>query len=367
MTAVPPGSPFDEGVYRALCENLGVPLLACDTGLKICLWNHAAARLFGAAEQRMIGAPVVSVFPLERRGAVELMARDAIHSGNPHHLDFDDRDATGKRRELTCSFAPIVTDAGNRIGASMCITDISLRMAVQSELHQQRKMASLGNLAGAVAHHFNNILGGITTGVDFALGVGSPETAMRVLNQTSKALARATALLKGLMVFSEGDRRGEDLSDLTEVVNDVADEIERAVAATGIAFTLRMPRLPVLPVGRSQLSTVLRNLTQNAIEAMPDGGALTITVAPQADRLLLHVRDTGRGMDDEQLLYLFEPFRSTKGRLSADDSGGAGLGLAIAHGIVQTMGGTINVTSQIGKGSCFTVSLPLAVGERGRD
>lgn len=367
MTAPQPGSLFGDGFYRGLCENLGVPLIACDAQLHVRMWNHAAARLFGAAEDRMIGTPVVSVFPLERRAVVEAMARDAITNGNPHHLDFDDRDATGKRRELACTFAPILNDATERIGASLCIRDISLRIAVQSEIHHQRKMASLGNLAGAVAHHFNNILGGITTGVDFALGVGSPETAMRVLSQTSKALVRATALLKGLMVFSEGDRRGEDLSDFTEVVNDVADEIERAVATTGITFTLRMPQLPVLPVGRSQLATVLRNLTQNAIEAMPEGGTLTITVAPQADRLLLHVRDTGRGMDEEQLLYLFEPFRTTKGRLTADEGGGAGLGLAIAHGIVQTMGGTINVSSQLGKGSCFTISLPLAVGERRRE
>ncbi|MCH7995851.1 MAG: HAMP domain-containing histidine kinase, partial [Planctomycetes bacterium] len=149
-------------------------------------------------------------------------------------------------------------------------------------------------------------------------------------------------------------------SDFTEIVNDLAEEIEKAVEGRNIEFVLTMPQLPVMCVERMRVRTVLHNIAQNAIEAMPDGGTLTIDVSLDDEKIVTRICDTGVGLDEAAKSRIFEPFWSTKGELTpqSDSAEGTGLGLAIAHGLVQTIGGTIEVTSEPGKGATFVVTLP---------
>lgn len=348
-----------DSYYRLLCEQMGVAVTACNPDLLIQTWNRAATRMFGAAPERMIGAPLVAVLPAAHRESAQRMLAESIASGNSFQLDFDDHDPGGEKRELSCTIAPIVQESGERLGASACFRDITARIRLQSEVDATRKMAALGAMAGAVAHHFNNILGGVVTSVDFAIMRDDPATDRRVLTQTGKSMQRASAVLRGLLAFAEGDRRGEDLADVTEVISEVADDLEELVHDKKIVFTVEMPRLPVIPIGRSQLRAVLHHITLNAIEAMPEGGSLSITVKCEGAQLHIAVRDSGHGLDENALSHLFEPFFTSKKNLTTVDGQGAGLGLAIAHGIVQSMGGSIRVSSRPGEGACFTVTLPI--------
>ena len=195
----------------------------------------------------------------------------------------------------------------------------------------------------------------------YAMASGDPGVRDRVLEQAGWALARVMILLKGLLAFAEGDPQADDFSDFTEVVNELADEIEGGLEGSSVEFVLNMPKLPVLPVGRRQVLTILRNITRNAIEAMPDGGTLRIDVFLEAQSLLILISDTGCGLDDATRSRIFEPLWSTKGGLSAGSTKVAGLGLAIAHGLIHVLGGKITVASEPGKGSCFRVVLPRPV------
>lgn len=345
-----------DAYYRQLCEHLGVALIATDLDLNIRTWNTAAARAFGAAAERMIGTPISLIMPQERRQAAERTLRRAIETGETTQFEFQHRDAHGERRELAGTVAPVVSESGERIGASICIRDITRRIAMHDELLESRKMVALGEMAGAIAHHFNNILGGIVTSIDYAGASGDPAIKGRVLEQVGRALQRATTLVNGLLAFAEGDRRTDDLSDLTEIVNEVAHEIKRNIEGRNIEFTLELPELPALPVASAQVMTVLRNIAQNAIEAMPDGGSLRIDVSLDDDSVVVLISDTGRGLEASAKSRIFEPFWSTKGVVAAGGGEATGLGLAIAHGLVQMIGGTISVTSQPGKGSCFRVT-----------
>ncbi|MHC4696750.1 MAG: two-component system sensor histidine kinase NtrB [Planctomycetota bacterium] len=347
-----------EAYYRQLCEHIGVALIATDADLSIRAWNLAAARMFGAASDRMIGTPVISVIPQNSREEGERILKRPMATGETFQFEFQYRDDQGRERELMGTIAPVVSESGERVGASICIRDITRRMTLQDEVNQSRKMASLGELAGAMAHHFNNILGGVITSVDYANESGDPAVLRRVTRKIGRALQRAATLVNGLLAFAEGDRRADDLSDFTEVVNDVADEFERATERRGIELILDMPQLPVLSVVRSQVHTILHNIVQNAIEAMPDGGTLRIDVSLEDKSLITRVSDTGCGLDEAARVRIFEPFWSTKGMISTDTGEGTGLGLAIAHGLVQMLGGSIRVTSELKKGSCFTVILP---------
>jgi len=347
-----------EAYFRELCEQIGVALIATDVELNIRTWNAAAARMFGVAAERMLGTPVVSVIPLDRRIPAERMFHRAVEAGETGELEFQHRDSLGEARELSGTIAPVVSESGVHIGASICIRDVTRRIHLQSEVHESRKMAALGAMAGAIAHHFNNVLGSVVTSIDYAGACSDAALTKRVLGQTSRALMRASALVNGLLAFAEGAPRAEDLSDLTELMNDVADELEGTIEGRNIGFILNLPTLPVVPVPRTQLFTILRNISQNAIEAMPNGGSLRIDVSLSESAAVIVVSDTGCGLDKDTQSRIFEPFWSTKSDRLAGSTGATGLGLAIAHGLAQVIGATITVASEPNKGSSFTVTVP---------
>lgn len=349
---------FGEAYFRELCDQLGMAVVATDAELIITLWNSAAARLFGAAADQMRGTTILSVFPQERRAVAERMLRKALNPGEGSEFEFDYRDATGKRREYAAAIAPIVNMAGERCGVSLCVRDITRRIALQTDLAETRKMAALGEMAGAIAHHFNNVLGGIITGIDYANQSNDPAITHRVLEQVSKALLRTSSLVNGLLAFSEGGPHEDDLSDLTELLNSLADENEFSLAGRGIEVTTSYANLPVIPVPREQILIVLRNIIQNAVEAMPEGGVLGFSGRVSDAGIVVGISDTGKGMDDDAMSRMFEPFWTTKGALATVQGRAAGLGLAISHGIVQRLGGTIRVHSQVGKGTTVEVCIP---------
>lgn len=353
-----PSGVLNDTYFRLLFEHVGVALVATDQELTIRAWNTAAARMFGAGAERMIGTPLVHVLPHERRHVAEHLLRSAVISGEASDLEFHDRDAQGRTRELIASIAPIVTEGGDRVGASMCIRDITRRIALQNELNHSRKMAALGQMAGAISHHFNNTLGGVITSIDFASASDDPNVKERVLAQTSRALLRVTTLVNGLLAFAEGDQRASDLCDFTELLFELADDLETDITGKGIEFILNVPKMPVLPVPRVQMMTVLHNITENAIEAMPNGGSLRIDASMEKDILRVAIHDSGAGLDENALSRLFEPFYSTKRGAILGSEQAKGLGLAVAHGIVQVLGGSISVSSKLGEGSTFYVAVP---------
>ncbi len=356
-------APIDtDTFYRLLCEHLGVALVATDEDLNIRIWNNAASRMFGAAADQMAGTPIDSVFPQEARDLAGRLLRRAFETGETLPFEFRHRDARGFHRELIATFAPVAAETGERIGVSASVRDITKRIELQQELDDSRKMASLGELAGAIAHHFNNILGGIITSADYAGESGDPDTMARVLKQTGQALLRASRLVNGLLVFAEGDHYADDLSDLTEIVLTLVDDLERELVDSSIVLAVDLPKLPVIPVARAQVATILRNITRNAIEAMPDGGTLGIEIALEDNEVAIEVTDTGRGLDEAAKGRVFEPFWTTKAKPLGKPGEAVGLGLAIAHGLAQVFGGSISVSSRLNEGSRFRLTIPRSAG-----
>jgi PAS domain S-box-containing protein len=354
----------DSDFYRQLFEHAGVAFIATDEDFIIRNWNAAASRMFGASPESMIGTPLHSIVPQKQREQALKLFRRAIDHGEISELEFPYHDERGERRDLTVVISPIVPQPGTRIGVSAFMRDVTRRSKLQSQLLQSRKMAALGEMAGAMAHFFNNILGGIITSVDFARNSDDLVLKARILNQISEALSRATDLLEGLLSFAEGDRKDEDLSDVTEIVLSMADDFEAVLKAQNIKLVLDVPKLPVMEVPRVQMMTALRNVVQNAIDAMPDGGTLTIAVSLETDRIVTRIADTGCGLSEEELSRVFEPFWSTKGSLAGGSKESLGLGLSVAHGILQFIGGSVTAASTLGEGSTFIISLPRRKFER---
>jgi len=250
----------------------------------------------------------------------------------------------------------------------------------QVQLIQVEKMAAVGQLAAGVAHELNNPLGGILGYSQFALEkinqkpfsqFGREDTAdfLQYLRDIEQQTKRCRSIIQNLLKFSRSSRKEEfEPTDLNQVVNETLTFTRHQVERSKVKLVQNLEEdLPLITGHVSQLQQVFTNLILNAVQAMPQGGTLTISTAVYRDKDEIHVSfaDTGEGIPKENLDKIFEPFFSTK-RVGE----GTGLGLSVSYGLIRNHGGEIKVTSEKGQGSVFTVILPVsqekATAESGR-
>jgi PAS domain S-box-containing protein len=351
-----PVVPVDDHYFHHLCDHAGVAMISTDTDLVIKTWNAAASKMFGASSNGMVGTGLMGIIPAETRETAERVMRKTIVRGDITHFEFRHRDAQGQPRTLAVAVSPVVEDDGRRIGALACVRDITRRIQLEGELAKRDKMSSLGSMAGRLAHHFNNILGGIVTSVDFALVSDDPHLQRETLKRTSDALARASKLIEALLAFAEGDRRHSDVCDLTEAIIFVANYVEKEFTEAGITLEMELGAIPVTTVPRVQIITVLENVLHNCVDALEVGGKASLTSRLEEDGVVvLTIADNGCGMEEEELRRAFEPFFSTKSMRGGDFEHHPGLGLAVAHGILEDLGHTILVKSVKNEGTTVTI------------
>ena len=230
------------------------------------------------------------------------------------------------------------------------------RMRLQDQLRHADRLATIGQLAAGVAHELNEPLGNILGFAQLALKVPSmPRQAHGDVEKIVRSCLHARQVIKKLMMFARQELPQKTGVNLNELVQEGLFFLETRCKRQGIEVIRSLdPELPEITADSSQLHQVLVNLVVNAIQAMSDGGKLTLGTAVAGDRVTLIVEDTGSGMSDEVMKKLFIPFFTTK-----DVGQGVGLGLAVVHGIVAGHWGTIEVHSKAGMGSRFEVSLPI--------
>jgi len=230
--------------------------------------------------------------------------------------------------------------------------------AMQVRVAQSERLASLGMLAAGVAHEVNNPLGAILTLTALTLEDMRPDDPSRKdLEEVVRQSARCRDIVKSLLAFSRQSKTDKELVDL----NKILEETLSLVAKQAQFFNVNVirdwdPELPAVMADQSQLQQVFMNILMNAVQAMEERGTITVVTryVASASCVELAISDTGRGIPCEQIDRIFDPFFTSKG--SGD---GTGLGLSIAYGIVTTHGGTISVQSEVGKGSTFTIRLPV--------
>jgi PAS domain S-box-containing protein len=351
--AVPQGVDY----YRQLCQYTGIGVIATNTRLEISFWNASATRLFGASSELMIGQPIASIVPSERRGLAVGLLRRAIDDMKVSEFEIRHRDADGNMMYLMFTISPILDERANPIGASACVRNITRRVEMERKLAQSQRLASLSTFAGGVAHHFNNLLGGIATTVDYAMESGDHVTARRALRLTADAVVRASRLVENLLSFSEGDWKETDLADVTETVCYYLDKIEESLRSDAIDLQVVLGTSRIVPVPFNRMLTILKSLITNSREAMPKGGSICVTLQQDADHVILQIEDTGAGISEEDLPHVFEPFFSTK-QDQREGEPRSGLGLAVVHGLVTDLGGSIQIRSRRGEGTLVEVVIP---------
>jgi signal transduction histidine kinase len=234
--------------------------------------------------------------------------------------------------------------------------------SLRQQLLQAQRLSTMGTLASSVAHEFNNIL---TTIINYAkLGL-RPQSDERnrteSLEKILKGSQRAATIVNSMLGFARNTVNQRTLTDLANLVDEVLILADKDLSKHRIQLEKKYHDRPRAPVVAGQIEQILLNLVINARQAMPRGGRLKIELSENHKTHMAEIRvsDSGVGIPPERLRLIFDPFYTTK-EPDEHGHGGSGLGLSVCRQIIEQHNGRIRVESVIGKGSTFTVKLPLA-------
>ena len=234
--------------------------------------------------------------------------------------------------------------------------------ALRQQLAQAQKLTALGELVSTTTHEFNNVLMTILNYARMGMRHKDEATRDRAFDKIYSAAQRAAKITTSVLAVARNRSGTFEATDLKQIVDDTLVLMERELSKYRIALELQLSPVPeVLAIG-NQIQQVLLNLLINARQAMPSGGRVTIRLAHDAHAGLveLTVRDTGSGIPADKLPRIFEPFYTTKSGPDESGRGGTGLGLSACRQIIEAHHGKIRVESTVGKGTAFTIKLPVA-------
>jgi PAS domain S-box-containing protein len=339
-------------------------------------WSDETYRIFGY-EPRQVAVTNEFFFRAvhpEDRSRVMGATLDALKRKDNYDLEHRILLPTGEERYVR-QRGEVVTDShGRPVQLRGIVMDITERRLLGEQLRQSQKMEAIGQLAGGVAHDFNNILTVIHGHASLLLVDKTlAKNAARSAQQIAQAAERAAGLTRQLLTFSRRQVMQPRRIDLNELVSNMTMMLGR-ILGEDIALQLNYwPQPAFIKADSSMIEQVLLNLVVNARDAMPKGGQLAIKITTSridsrhqayhpdsrdSQFICLNVTDTGCGINPENLRHIFEPFFTTK-----EVGKGTGLGLATVYGIVNQHQGWLEVDSEVGKGSTFRVFLPMAKGE----
>jgi PAS domain S-box-containing protein len=373
-------------------------------------WNPGADRVFGYRDADVIGRPHSILYArddIQRRKPEQDLQRAAEEGGLDEDSPRVRKDGTQFWAHVTTT--PLAADDGRLRGFVHVARDITAEKQAAEDLEsekaagasreqalqqalaslarthdelknaqlgvlQNEKMESIGRLAAGVAHEVKNPLAVIQSGIDYlSTGVNANGASAEVLDEMQKAVARATAILGGLVDFSAPRTLELEVMDLNRVIVEALRHVKHEIDRSGVEVAMSLDeRLPELPVDRLKMEQVFVNILLNAVQAMPNGGTLSIQsynartrtelvsagsrtsplLHPRERAIVVEISDTGSGIPADHLRKIFEPFFTTKPTRK-----GTGLGLTLSKTIVDMHGGSVNVTNRKEGGVRVTVRL----------
>ena len=330
-------------------HSVGTGLITLDGEQRVTTLNRAAERITGVSANVAVGRPW-SVFNADLSLATvepEIEAPDARPSW--HEVMLQRPGADGVPVRMT--FSALRAGDGRRIGLIAACEDLSAIRAMEARMRAADRLASLGRMAANIAHEIRNPLASLSGAVE-VLAAGAPDETRERLGQiVIKETDRLNAIIREFLEYARPAPLKRITANVAEIVDEVLVLLEHRAQPGMLKIVREFPASVPWSVDRQQFRQVVWNLCLNALQAMPDGGELRVSLGPVGGLLLLRVADTGEGIAAQDLGHIFEPFYSTK-------PAGTGIGLALVHRVVQDHGGDIDVQSRPGAGSAFTLTLP---------
>lgn len=354
---------FVESLKRqwvAMIDAMVDPMMIIDQDYNISKCNKATAKIADSNIKEVLGQKCYKIFAKKDAPCKGCPLAETIETKKP--TTFNLEKIRGKSF-YEVSAQPLLDDNGNLTGIIHMYRDRTKAKDLEAQLLQSEKLASIGLLAGGIAHEINNPLGGILIFSQMLMKeMPKDSTFYEDVTEIESAAQRCKVIVEQLLDFARQQPTNQSSAELEEV--DIIEAMKSAlrfarVSDSNMKVVIEESWLNEgyrIKANRNKFIQIFLNLIQNAYHAMPDGGTLSLSSFEdkESSQMVFEVRDTGVGISKEDMKNIFDPFFTTK-----DPGEGTGLGLAICYGIAQDFDGTITVESEINEGSAFQVRLPL--------
>jgi PAS domain S-box-containing protein len=336
-----------------LLENANDVIYTLDTEQRFTYVN-SKIEAWGYRKDDLLGRPYLALLSKRHRGR---RLKSTLDIGAKQVYEVEVVTRTGEPRAVMVSVSPLHGVEGAILGVLGIARDMTETKKLEQRIRNSEKLASVGRLAAGVAHEINNPLGGILNCLyNLRKGTLSPSRLEEYRVSMEDGVRRVQKIVRQLLDFSQQDEPEFAPTDINHVVDRVLVLTTHLFAPNRIRLETGFGQgLPNVMLDRHMIEQVLMNLILNAVQAMKDGGGLTIRTSVVEGVCLIEVRDTGSGIPPAVLPRIFDPFFTTK-----SEGEGTGLGLSVSLGIVERHGGKILVDSEVGKGTTFTLCLPVS-------
>jgi len=350
----------------ALLDKSRDAILVADLKNQCQYWNKSAESLYGWSPKEALGKRIDQLIYADPNGYFH--AREAVLADGEWKEESSHVTREGQTVLVESHWTLVQDKSGRPQSILMVNTNVTEKKAMEEKFLRTQRMESIGTLAGGIAHDLNNILSPILMSVEVLRDRFDDPSSQRLLSMVESSAKRGAEMVKQVLTFSRGVHRQRVLLQTRHLVKEVGHMVEETFPKN-IHLRLDMPEnLWAIQGDATQLHQVLVNLVVNARDAMPEGGSLRMAAENQILEtsplprcpdfkpgfyVVIRVQDTGTGIAAGKLGQIFEPFYTTK-----DDGKGTGLGLSTVRDILKTHGGFVDVRSQEGHGTEFTLYLP---------
>ncbi|HSA97388.1 MAG TPA: ATP-binding protein [Acidobacteriota bacterium] len=342
-----------------IIESLTVGVSVIDEAGLVIGWNRVLEDQLGVRKEAALGrklgdvlgaATFGALFPQEGQPDFRLLSEISLET------------AAGGKKIFDIARTPLLDNALQAYGTIIVFEDVTDKIRLQQQLLTSEKLASIGLLSAGVAHEINTPLTGISSYIQMLQKKLTDSHYAQILGKVEAQTDRVARIIKNLLAFA---RSPSDASftrvDLKSNLEEILSLIDYKLRNMNIRLDLELAPVPPLYAQGERLQQVFINIILNALDAMPAGGTLGIRLGREDGAAVVRISDTGTGIKPEHLSRIFDPFFTTKGV-----GKGTGLGLSISYAIIKEHDGRIDVRSEVGRGTTFTITLPIGRdGSRG--
>lgn len=341
----------------SVVESANDIVTSLDSSGMIMTWNNAAERISGYIDRELMGKPLTTICADGQKSTLVSIIEDLSRGKMVKHVELGLKTKAGKVIPISWSFALMRDDAHGIIGIVGVGQGLAERRELEAQLFHSAKLASLGVMAGGIAHEIRNPLGISSAAAQILLEHPENESLRReCAEKIYSGIKRASQIIEELLKFARPSEGRFESTSVNDAIMETLTLIEKQMLLMRVETKKYLdPNLPLIKAEKNLLKQAFLNMILNAANAMSDGGTLTITTSLDGKNgIFIVFKDTGCGIPAENIDKVFDPFFTTM-----PVGKGTGLGLSITYSIIKQHEGTIHVESSVGKGSVFTIYLPV--------
>ncbi|MCW9707291.1 two-component system sensor histidine kinase NtrB [Fodinibius salsisoli] len=348
-----------EQKYRDIIEHSADAIITLNHENEITSWNQGAEQILGWEADEIVGAPLEKIIPqsLLEKGELKQIQEAMYPNGYTTNYETERLHKNGESILVSLTESLIRNENDQVIGRSKILRDLTDLKIKEEQIQHSERLATLGHMAAGVAHEVGNPLTAISSLVQLCQRRTDDPFIQDQLTKVREHIHRITKIVRDLVDFSRPSSLETEVMNINTLVESAVGLLKHDARCRNVEFIMNLSQdLPKLEGVPDHIHQVFVNILLNAVDAMEKVKKPAITIASREENksIKISITDIGMGIPEEEQNRIFEPFFTTK-----EVGSGTGLGLSVSHGIINQMDGNIEVDSEPGKGTTFTITLPV--------